>query len=105
MASNHSGFRSGDSCVHQLLSITHDIYNIFDANLLLDERGVFVDLSRAFDRVWHDGRCIKQSVWVSVLPLMEVLRDETSLINFWNFHLNWLQNCFVGLENLVRFEY
>ena len=52
--SNQSGFRPGDSCVHQLLSITHEIYKAFDANPSLDVRGVFLDLSRAFDRVWHD---------------------------------------------------
>ena len=45
----------GDSCVHRLLSITHDIYKAFDANPSLDVRGVFLDLSKAFDRVWHDG--------------------------------------------------
>ena len=53
--SNQSGFRPGDSCVHQLLSITHEIYKVFDANPSLDVRGVFQDLSKGFDRVWHDG--------------------------------------------------
>ena len=57
--SNQSGFRSGDSCVHQLLSITHEIYKTFDANPSLDVRGVFLDLSKAFDRVWHDGLMYK----------------------------------------------
>ena len=51
---NQSGFRSGDSCVHQLLSITHEIYKSFDANPSLEVRGVFLDISKAFDRVWHD---------------------------------------------------
>ena len=37
----NSGFRSGDSCVHQLLSIKHEIYKSFDANPSLDVRGVF----------------------------------------------------------------
>ena len=53
--SNQSGFRPGDSCVHQLVSITHDIYKTFDANPSLEVRGVFLDLSKAFDKVWHDG--------------------------------------------------
>ena len=52
---NQSGFRPGDSCIHQLLSITHKIYKAFDANLSLEVRGVFLDLSKAFDKVWHDG--------------------------------------------------
>ena len=38
---NQSGFRSGDSCVHQLLSITHEIYKSFDTNPSIEARGVF----------------------------------------------------------------
>ena len=57
--SNQSGFRSADSCVDQLLSITHEIYKAFDANPSLDVRGVFLDLPKAFDRVWHDGLIYK----------------------------------------------
>ena len=53
--SNQSGFRPGDSCIHQLISITHDIYKAFDANPSLEVRGGFLDLSKAFDKVWHDG--------------------------------------------------
>ena len=51
--SNQSGFRPGDSCVHQLLSITHEIYKAFDANPSLDVRGVFLDLSKNLHRVWQ----------------------------------------------------
>ena len=56
---NQSGFRPGDSCVHQLLSITHEIYNAFDTNPSLEVRGVFPDLSKAFDEVWHEGLMYK----------------------------------------------
>ena len=52
---HQSRFRFGDSCVHQLISIVHDIYNAFDANPSLDKRGVFLDISKACDRVWHKG--------------------------------------------------
>ena len=45
LSSNQSCFRPGDSCVHQLLSITHEIYKALDANLSLDVRGIFLDLS------------------------------------------------------------
>ena len=48
-----SGFLPGDSCISQLLSITHDIYKAFDGNPSLEVRGVFLDISKAFDRVWH----------------------------------------------------
>ena len=62
MNSKQSGFRPGDSCVHQLLSITHGIYKAFDANPSLDVRGVFLGLSKAFDRVWHDGLIYKLKI-------------------------------------------
>ena len=52
---HQSGFCFGDSCVHQLISIVLDIYNAFDANPSLDKRGVSLDISKAFDRVWHKG--------------------------------------------------
>ena len=41
--------------MHQLISITHDINKAFDANLSLEVRGVFRDLSKAFDNVWRDS--------------------------------------------------
>ena len=39
------GFCAGDSWVHQLLSITQEIYKAFDANSSLEVRGVCLDLS------------------------------------------------------------
>ena len=52
-----SGFRTGDSCINQLLSITHDIFNSFDNGL--EVRGVFLGISKAFDKVLHDGLIYK----------------------------------------------
>ena len=46
---NQSGFRPGDSCINQLLSITHEIYQFFDDNV--EVRAVFVDISKVFDEV------------------------------------------------------
>ena len=57
--SNQSGFRPGNSWVYQLISITHDNYKSFDANPSLEVRGVFLDLSKAFDKVWYDGLLYK----------------------------------------------
>ena len=54
-----SGFRPDDSCVHQLISIVRDIYNAFDANPNLEVKGVFLDISEASDRVWHEGLLYK----------------------------------------------
>ena len=43
----------GDSTVKQLISITHEIHKAFDKG---DEvRAVFLDISKAFDTVWHEG--------------------------------------------------
>ena len=50
---------TGDSCVQQLISITHKIYNAFDCNPSLEVRGVFLDISKAFDKVWHKGLIYK----------------------------------------------
>ena len=49
--SNQPGFKPGDSCINQLLSITHEIYKSFDDGF--EERSVFLDISKAFDKVRH----------------------------------------------------
>ena len=54
-----SGFIPGDSCVAQLLSITHEIYQSFDCSPTRDINGVFLDISKAFDKVWHEGLLFK----------------------------------------------
>ena len=56
---NQSGICPGDSTVNQLISITHTIFNAFDCNPPLDVRSVYLDISKAFDRVWHDGLIYK----------------------------------------------
>ena len=43
---NQSGFKPGDSCINQLLSITHEIYKSFDNSF--EVKGVFLDISKAF---------------------------------------------------------
>ena len=49
ISSNQSVFKQGDSCINQLLSITHDIYQSLDQGY--EVRGVFLDNSKAFDKV------------------------------------------------------
>ena len=53
ISSNQSGFTPGDFCVNQLVSVTHEIYKSFDEGH--EVSGVFRDISKAFDNVWHDG--------------------------------------------------
>ena len=54
---NQSGFKAGDSCINQLLSITHEFYKFFDDGLEI--RGIFSDVSKTFDEVWHKGLLYK----------------------------------------------
>ena len=56
---HQSGFRPGDSCIYQLLAITHDIFLNFDSSPSLETRGVFLDISKAFNMVWHNGFLFK----------------------------------------------
>ena len=57
---NQSGFRQFGSCENQLLSIVHDIYANFDQNPTLEMRANFLDILKAFDKVWrHEGLLFK----------------------------------------------
>ena len=57
ISQKQSGFKPGDSCINQVLAITHKIYKLFDA--CLNIRAVFLDISKAFDKVWHQGLLYK----------------------------------------------
>ena len=59
LSDRQSGFRNGDSCVSQLLAITHEIYKGFDGRSSFESRGVFLDMSKVFDKVWHEGLLYK----------------------------------------------
>ena len=52
ISANQSGFKPGDSCINQLLSIIHNIYKSFDDGY--EVRGAFFDISIVFDKVWHN---------------------------------------------------
>ena len=53
------GLIPDDSCVSQLLSITHEIYESFDCHPPTDMSSTFLDISKAFDKVWHEGLIFK----------------------------------------------
>ena len=53
-----SGFLHGDSCVSQL-SIVHDINTSFDCHPAEDVSNIFLNVSKAFDEVWHEGLLCK----------------------------------------------
>ena len=56
---HQSAFRSADSFQSHLLSIVHDIYASFDQNPTLEVRANFLDISRAFHKVWHEELLFK----------------------------------------------
>jgi len=77
LSKNQSGFRPGDSTIYQLISITSKIYESFEN---YDEtRAVFLDISKAFDKVWHDG-------------VVHKLKCNGISGNLLNFFENYLKN-------------
>ena len=59
VSEHQSGFGPNDSCTNQLLSMVHDIHTDFDADPTLEVPGVFLDMSKPFDKVWHEGLIYK----------------------------------------------
>ena len=77
ISSNQSGFKPGDSCINQLLSITHEIYKSFDVGL--EVRSAFLDISKAFHKVWHDGiiyKLTQNGISGNLLNLLEDFLKE-----------------------------
>ena len=56
---NQSGFRPGDSTTNQLIYLLNAIHEAFNDPKCLEVRSVFLDISKAFDKVWHDGLLFK----------------------------------------------
>ena len=77
LSKKQSGFRPGDSTIYQLLSITSSIYENFEN--YEETRAVFLDISKAFDKVWHDGIIFK-------------LKCNGISGNLLNFFRNYLSN-------------
>ena len=70
LCDNQSGFRSSDSFQYQLVSIVHDIWTSFVCNPHNDVRGIFLDIFKAFDRVWHVGLiCRVKCIGITGMPL------------------------------------
>ena len=55
---NQSSFKPRDSCINQRLWITHKIYKSFENGP--EVRSLFLDISKAFDKVQHEGFTFKQ---------------------------------------------
>ena len=59
IANNQSGFRPGDSTTNQLLYLVDEIHQAFASIECLKVRAVFLDISKAFDKVCHAGLIFK----------------------------------------------
>ena len=74
ITNNQSGFRPGDSVTNQLIYLVHEIFKSFDCNENLEVRSVYLDISKAFDQVWHEGLIFKlkhNGVTGNLLKLLE----------------------------------
>ena len=56
---NQSNFRPGDFTTNQLLYLLDEIQQAFDSTKSFEIRTVFVDISKAFDKVWHEELIFK----------------------------------------------
>ena len=58
LTKNQSGFRPGDSTTNQLTDLVNEIHHAFDSTKSIEVPAIFLDISKAFDKVWHDGLII-----------------------------------------------
>ena len=96
-----SAFRPFDSCMHQLVSTTHSIFEAFECNPPLEIRSVSSDISKpfarcgikdyfikVFDKVWHQELLYKLRSMAISEELYSLLKNYLSG-GFQRFILNW----------------
>ena len=82
---NQSGFLSGHSTVYQLIDIFHQICQSIDSKMYTCM--IFCDISKAFDRVWHQGLLFK----------LKQSGIDGALLNWIeNYLVNRTQKVFIG---------
>ena len=76
LSSNQPGYRLGDSCINQLLSVNHEILSVFDMGL--EVCGKFLDIFKAFGKVWHEGLISKFRQNCISSEIINILEDFLS---------------------------
>ena len=56
---NQSGLRPSDFTTNQLIDLVNEIHKAFDSTKSLKVRAIFLDIPKAFDKVWHDDLIFK----------------------------------------------
>ena len=82
LTKNQSGFRPGDSVTNQLIFLVDKMHSTLDINL--EVRSVFLDMSKAFDKVWHEGLLFKLRINGKLINLLKIYlsnRKQRVLIN------------------------
>ena len=78
VSSNQPGFKPGDSWLNQLLSITHEIYKSFVCGC--EVRFVFLDISKAFGKVFHGSIRFKLE--------QNAILKKNFMVPFYGWHSN-----------------
>ena len=69
LTKNQSGFRPGDSVTNQLIFLVDKMHSSLD--IKLEVRSVFLDMSKAFDKVWHEGLLFKLRINGKLINLLK----------------------------------
>ena len=73
-----SSFRPGDSTINQLLSLSNEIHKAFDKYPSREARAIFLDISKAFDKVWHEGLIFKLKSNGASSKLLDLIKSFPS---------------------------
>ena len=73
---NQSSAKPSVSCLFELVSITHELYKSFDGPREI--RGISLDMSKSFDKIWHDGVIFKLTQNGISRNLLKLLQENNT---------------------------